>query len=56
MSYQISNIKYPNHYNIDVVKETAIVQEILLLNNGTLTWPKDIRLELIDKESDLDFW
>ena len=46
-------MKYPNGYKIDQDKESTINQEITLVNDSKMAWPKDTRLKLCDLQTDV---
>ena len=50
MSFRVIKIKYPNNYMLQP-DETFMMQEIVLVNDGTVAWPMDTRLKLINLEN-----
>lgn len=54
LSSEITQQKYPNNYIIDTKVESCIVQEFLMINNGSGDWPKDTRLELTRMLTDIE--
>ena len=53
MSFRVIQIKYPNNYML-LPDETQIVQEIILVNDGTVPWPIDTCMKLTDWPTDFE--
>lgn len=55
MSFRVAYQKYIDNYTIVQTVESCIVQEVLLVNNGTEVWPETTCLKLTEaNETDVE--